>query len=147
MVRILVAGAGGFIGGHFARKMKNLGHEVVGADWKEQEFFEKDEFCNEFLLLDLRTLDNCIKASQNCEWIFNFAADMGGMGFIQSNHSRIMYNNTMISFNMVEAARVNKVKRMFYASSACIYPNYKQTDESNPGLKESDARTAEPQNE
>jgi GDP-D-mannose 3',5'-epimerase len=118
---------------------------VVGADWKEQEFFERDEFCHEFLLLDLRTLENCVKASQGCEWIFNFAADMGGMGFIQSNHSRIMYNNTMISFNMVEAARINKIKRMFYASSACIYPNYKQTDESNPGLKEADAWPAEPQ--
>jgi GDP-D-mannose 3',5'-epimerase len=145
MTKILVAGGGGFIGGHFARKMKNLGHYVIAADWKEQEFFDKEEFCNEFLLLDLRTLENCLKACEGCEWVFNFAADMGGMGFIQSNHSRIMYNNTMISFNMIEAARQAGVKRMFYASSACIYPNYKQTDEANPGLKESDAWPAEPQ--
>jgi GDP-D-mannose 3',5'-epimerase len=145
MVKILVAGAGGFIGGHFARKMKNLGHHVVGCDWKEQEFFEKDEFCHEFLLLDLRTFDNCLKACQGCEWVFNFAADMGGMGFIQSNHSRILYNNTMISFNMVEAARQAGSKRFFYASSACIYPNFKQLESENPGLKESDAWPAEPQ--
>jgi GDP-D-mannose 3',5'-epimerase len=143
--RILVAGGGGFIGGHFARKMKNLGHHVVAADWKEQEFFQLDEFCHEFLLLDLRTYENCAKACAGCDWVFNFAADMGGMGFIQSNHSRILYNNTMISFNMVEAARVCGVKRFFYASSACIYPNGKQLADKNPGLKESDAWPAEPQ--
>jgi len=143
--KILVAGAGGFIGGHFARKMKNLGHYVIAADWKEQEFFQLDEFCNEFLLLDLRTFDNCFKACKDCDWVFNFAADMGGMGFIQSNHSRILYNNTMISFNMVEAARVSGVKRFFYASSACIYPNGKQLNDKNPGLKESEAWPAEPQ--
>jgi len=73
------------------------------------------------------------------------AADMGGMGFIQSNHSTILYNNTMISFNMVEAARRAGVKRFFYSSSACIYPEFKQVDPLNPGLKESDAWPAEPQ--
>jgi GDP-D-mannose 3',5'-epimerase len=70
---------------------------------------------------------------------------MGGMGFIQANHSVILYNNTMVSFNLAEAARKNKVKRFFYSSSACVYPNYKQLDPSNPGLKEEDAWPAEPQ--
>jgi len=70
---------------------------------------------------------------------------MGGMGFIQSNHSVILYNNTMISFNMLEAARRNNVKRYFYASSACVYPENKQLDPKNPGLKESDAWPAQPQ--
>lgn len=116
---------------------------------------------------------------QGAEWVFNLAADMGGMGFIQSNHSRILYNNTMISFNMVplqtprlplqssssspppirspiltlppppslqvEAARQASVKRFLYTSSACIYPEHKQLDIANPGLKESDAWPAHPQ--
>lgn len=67
------------------------------------------DFCDEFHLLDLRSLDNCLKVCQGVDWVYMLAADMGGMGFIQSNHSRILYNNTMISFNMVEAARQHKV--------------------------------------
>lgn len=95
--------------------------------------------------LDLRTLENCIKASAGCDWVFNYAADMGGMGFIQSNHSVILYNNTMISFNMVEACRRNDVQRYFFSSSACVYPEFKQEDVNNPGLKENDAWPAQPQ--
>ena len=82
----------------------------------------EDVFCDEFHLSDLRLYDNCFKIVQGCDQVFNLAADMGGMGFIQSNHSVIMYNNTMISFNMMEAARIAGIKRFFYASSACIYP-------------------------
>ena len=78
------------------------------------------------MLLDLRSLENCKKAVRGCDWVFNLAADMGGMGFIQSNHSIILYNNTMISFNMLEACRQEGVKRYFYSSSACVYPEYKQ---------------------
>jgi len=97
------------------------------------------------LNLDLRELNNCLQATKDCEWVFNLAADMGGMGFIQSNHGVILYNNTMISFNMMEAARRNNVKRFFYSSSACIYPENKQVDTQNPGLKEDDAWPAQPQ--
>jgi nucleoside-diphosphate-sugar epimerase len=80
-----------------------LGHYVVGVDWKENEHFKAEEFCDEFKLLDLRDLSNCEKAVEGCDWVFNLAADMGGMGFIQSNNSSIMYNNTMISINILEA--------------------------------------------
>merc|ERR1711977_747898 len=152
MVKTCVAGAGGFIGSHLAKLLKEKGHYVIAVDWKRNEYFEESQFCDEFKLLDLRTLENCLKATEGCEWCFNLAADMGGMGFIQSNHSLILYNNTMISFNMAEAARQAGVKRMFYASSACIYPEGKQvTTHSDDqaaggwGLKEADAWPAEPQ--
>lgn len=72
---------------------------------------QEEEFCDEFHLVDLRLYDNCKKVAEGCEHVFNLAADMGGMGFIQSNHSVILYNNTMVSFNMMEAARVCCVKR------------------------------------
>lgn len=144
-MKILVAGGGGFIGSHLAKRLKNEGHWVRVADWKENEYFKHEEFCNEFQLLDLRDINNCLTATKDIEWVFNLAADMGGMGFIQSNHSLILYNNTMISFNMAEAARRNGVKRFFYSSSACIYPEYKQKETVIPPLKEADAWPAQPQ--
>jgi GDP-D-mannose 3',5'-epimerase len=144
-LRILVAGGGGFIGSHLARRMKAEGHWVRIVDWIENQYFERSEICDEFLELDLRSPENCLKACEGCDWVFDLAADMGGMGFIQSNHSVILYNNTMISFNLVEMARRAGVKRFFYSSSACIYPEHKQLDPENPGLKESDAWPAAPQ--
>jgi len=98
--------------------------------------------------LDLRSIENCNKAVAGMDWCCNLAADMGGMGFIQSNHSRILYNSTMISFNVAEAARAAGVKRFWYASSACIYPESKQLKEDldgASGLKEDDAWPAQPQ--
>jgi len=143
--RILVAGGGGFIGSHLARRLKKEGHWVRIADWKQNEYFEPSEICDEFVDADLRDMANCLKVCNSVNWVYNLAADMGGMGFIQSNHSTILYNNTMISFNMVEAARRCGVTRFFYSSSACIYPEHKQLDTENPGLKESDAWPAAPQ--
>lgn len=144
-LRICVGGGAGFIGSHLARRLLKEGHHVVVADWKKNEYFEEKEFCSEFLHVDLRLLENCLAATKGCDWVFNLAADMGGMGFIQSNHSVILYNNTMISFNMLEAARRSGAKRFFYSSSACIYPEHIQEKENIPGLKESDAWPAKPQ--
>jgi len=143
--RIVIGGGGGFIGSHLAKRLKEEGFYVVVGDWQDNEYFKVEEYCNEFHKVDLRSLEECIKITKGAEDIYNLAADMGGMGFIQSNHSTILYNNTMISFNMAEAARRNHAKRFFYSSSACIYPEFKQVDPENPGLKESDAWPAEPQ--
>ncbi|KAG5044384.1 hypothetical protein JHK87_008299 [Glycine soja] len=137
-LRISITGAGGFIASHIARRLKTEGHYIIASDWKKNEHMTEGMFCHEFHLVDLRVMDNCLTVTKGVDHVFNLAADMGGMGFIQSNHSVIMYNNTMISFNMIEAARINGVK------SACIYPEFKQL-ETNVSLKESDAWPAEPQ--
>ena len=147
-LKICVTGAGGFIASHLAKRLKEEGHFVRAVDWKENEYMKESDFCDEFLNLDLRDPANCKKACEGMEWCFNLAADMGGMGFIQSNHSRILYNSTMISFGVAEAARSAGVKRFWYASSACIYPEGKQVSEDldgASGLKEDDAWPAQPQ--
>lgn len=145
-IKVLITGASGFIGSHLGKRMMHEGYYVVGADWEHPEFKQPEEFCHEFLNTDLRSMKNCLQACQGIDWVFNLAADMGGMGFIQSNHSRIGYNNTMISLNVLEAARHQGVRRYFYSSSACVYPLHSQNDAENTiGLKESYAWPAFPQ--
>jgi GDP-D-mannose 3',5'-epimerase len=145
-LKVCVAGGGGFIGSWIAKRLKEEGHTLVCADWKRCQYFQESDFCDEFMLMDLRVLENCKKAVAGCDWVFNMAADMGGMGFIQSNHSVIAYNNTILSLNMLEAARVEKCKRLFFASSACVYPEHAQEDETKMvGLAEDMAWPARPQ--
>ena len=103
------------------------------------------DYCDEFKKLDLRTLDNCKTACAGCTEVYNLAADMGGMGFIQSCQSVLYYNNMMISFNMMEAARHAGATKFFFSSSACVYNEDLQLDPNNPGLKESMAWPAKPQ--
>jgi len=140
-----VGGGAGFIGSHIAKRLKENGWYVICVDWKTNEFMKNEEFCNEFIEGDLRKLEVACKACEGCAQVYNLAADMGGMGFIVSNESVLSFNNTAISMNMLEAARRNKVKDFFYSSSACVYNEAKQEDPANPGLVESDAWPARPQ--
>ncbi len=144
--KILVTGAGGFIGHHLVRFLKQKGYWVRGADIKNPEFSPKDE-ADEFLLLDLREFNNCLKATERIDKVFTLAADMGGIGYITEVKADIMRNNVLINANMAEASRLNKIKRLFFSSSACIYPTFKQTDPNVIALKESDAYPADPDNE
>jgi GDP-D-mannose 3',5'-epimerase len=141
--RVLVTGAGGFIGHHLVSNLKERGYWVRGADIKYPEFSEVD--ADEYELLDLRRWDNCLQATRGVEEVYALAADMGGMGFISSNHATILHNNGLINFHTLEAARVNGVKRYFYSSSACVYPEYKQMKPDIAPLKEEDAYPAQPQ--
>lgn len=144
-MKVCVAGGSGFIGSHLAKRLKSEGHYVVIADIKENEYFSGEELYDEFHIVDLRDINNCLKVTTECDWVFNLACLMGGMGAISFNHATILYINTMISFNMLEASRINNVKRFFYSSSACVYPEYKQEEIINNGLKEEDAWPADPQ--
>jgi len=135
----------GFIGSHIAKKLKEEGCYVICADWNDNEFMANDDFCHEFHKVDLRLLENCLKVTEGCQHVYNLAADMGGMGFIVSNQSVLLYNNTMISFNMLEASRQRSCKRYFYSSTACVYNEALQTDPANPGLREDMAWPARPQ--
>jgi len=143
MEKILVTGAGGFIGSNLVSFLKSKGYWVRGADIKYPEF--STTVADEFEILDLSRRDNCLQATRDITQVFGLAADMGGMGFIHSNHSHILYNNTMINFNTMEAARINGVKKYLYTSSACVYPEYLQEETEVTPLKEEDAYPAMPQ--
>lgn len=141
--RILITGAGGFIGHHLASFLVKRGFWVRGVDIKHPEF--EPTHANEFELLDLRRWDNCLQATRGIDEVYNLAANMGGIGFITAHHGEIMHDNVLINIHMPEAARLNGVKRYFYTSSACIYPQYKQKMTDVVPLKEEDAYPADPE--
>lgn len=141
--RVLVTGAGGFIGHHLVTHLKQIGYWVRGADIKYPEFNVSE--ADEFELLDLRRRDSCIRATGGVSEIYALAADMGGMGFISCNHARILHNNALINLETLEAARINGVGRYLFTSSACVYPEYRQLVADVTPLKESDAYPAAPQ--
>ena len=144
MSRIVVTGAAGFIGSHLVEYLKKVepNSEVYGVDNKYPKWIDK---ADKFWVLDLKTLQGCMMATEGVDTVYHLAADMGGMGFISKYQTYILRNNTLIDFNMIEAARVNGVSKFFYSSSACIYPEYKQDTADIVGLKETDAYPAQPQ--
>jgi GDP-D-mannose 3',5'-epimerase len=141
--RVLVTGAGGFIGHHLVSFLKQQGYWVRGVDIKYPEY--RASAADEFHILDLRRWRNCLKATRKIDHVYALAADMGGMGFISSHHAEILHNNSLINIHTLEAARINHVQRYLYTSSACIYPEYKQTTTSVTPLREEDAYPAQPQ--
>lgn len=143
--KIVVTGAGGFIGSHLSKFLKQKGYWVRGVDIKAPEYSDEVEICDEFLRLDLRRWENCLQATEGMDEVYALAADMGGMGFISGNHAQILHNNALINIHTLDAARKQGVKRYLYTSSACIYPEYKQLDANVIPLKESDAYPAQPQ--
>ena len=143
MERVLVTGAGGFIGHHLTTALKELGYWVRGADLKYPDYTDVD--ADEFELLDLRRSDDCLKATRGIDHVYALAADMGGMGFISANNALILHNNSLINLHTLEAARINGVSRYLYTSSACIYPEYLQLNADVTPLKETDAFPAQPQ--
>jgi len=141
--RVLVTGAGGFIGHHLVTYLKQRDYWVRGVDIKFPEFRSTD--ADEFELLDLRCWDSCLQATHGVDEVYALAADMGGMGFISAHHAQILHDNLLIDLHTIEAARVNGVRRYFYTSSACVYPEFLQMDTNVTPLREEDAYPAQPQ--
>ena len=141
--RILVTGAGGFIGHHLVKRLKQEGYWVRGVDIKPPEY--EDTAADEFQILDLRRWESCLEASENVDEVYNLAADMGGIGYITAFLAGISCNNILINAHMLEASRSNGVKRFLFSSSACVYAQYKQKSADVSPLKEEDAYPADPE--
>jgi GDP-D-mannose 3', 5'-epimerase len=141
--RILVTGAGGFIGHHLVKRLKADGHWVRGVDIKQPEY-EKSA-ADDFQMLDLRVWENCLTATRGIDQVYNLAADMGGIGYITSFLADISKNNILINAHMLEASKQNGAQKFLFSSSACVYAQYKQKTPDLVPLKEEDAYPADPE--
>ncbi|MFX0134445.1 MAG: NAD-dependent epimerase/dehydratase family protein [Candidatus Hodarchaeota archaeon] len=147
--RILVTGAGGFIGGHLAKYLRNKGYWVRGVDIKPHRWMKSEEFCDEFYLLDLTKWNDVVKSVKEIDQVYNLAANMGGIGYIMTRFAPVLWDNVTINKNIVEACRKFDVDRVLFSSSACIYPQYLQDKDFEKMnrkyiLKEGDAFPADP---
>ena len=161
MKKILILGGGGFIGGHLGKRLKSEGHWVRIVDLKKHEYFDHDEICDEFILGDLRdpSLVSRIMFCQNqvspsdkdnsFDEVYQLAADMGGAGYIFTGEhdADVMHNSAIINLNVAKEATLKSVKKVFYSSSACMYPEHNQLDPNNPNCEESSAYPANPDSE
>ena len=143
-MKVLVAGAGGFIGGHLAKDLSEQNFEIICADIKPfQYWFQLNEKFKNFTL-DLKEYESCLKVTENVDYVYNMACNMGGMGFIENNKAECMLS-VLINTNLLRACLKNKVKKYFFSSSACVYNSSKQSKVFVPGLKETDAYPADPE--
>ncbi len=148
MKTALVCGAGGFIGSHLLKRLKKEGYWVRGIDLKYPQFAKT--LADDFVIGDLRDPYICRQlVDQHFDEVYQFAADMGGAGFVftGNNDADIMHNSALINLNMLEACYKRNIKRIFYSSSACIYPEYNQKDSDNPNCEENSAYPANPDSE
>jgi len=142
--RILIAGGGGFIGGHLAGSLLAKGHQVVVADIKSRAQWYQVHAEAENHVLNLEEKQACYEVMEGCDEVYNLACNMGGMGFIEFNRALCMIS-VLINTHLLMGARDLGVKGFFYASSACVYPDYRQDDADVMALKESDAYPAQPE--
>jgi nucleoside-diphosphate-sugar epimerase len=150
MKKVIVLGGGGFIGGHLGKRLKEEGCHVRIADIKNHEFWKHEDICHEFIKCDLtdpKAVELVI--SEEADEVYQLAADMGGAGYIFTgeNDANVMHNSAMINLNVAKECVVKKVKKVFYSSSACMYPEHNQLDPDNPNCIESSAYPANPDSE
>src|SRR5687767_6066817 len=145
--RVLVCGAGGFIGGHLVKRLKKEGNWVRGVDLKNNEYGKSP--ADEFIIGDLRDFSVCKDVLKGIDEVYQLAADMGGAGYIftGNNDAAVMHNSATINLNIAELCHQMGVKKIFYSSSACMYPAYNQMDPSNPKCSEDSAYPAAPDSE
>ena len=143
--KILIVGAGGFIGGHLVKKLLNNGNTIVACDIKPKElWFQEFDKAKNFYSMDMKDISNCRKVTNNINYVFNMACNMGGMGFIENNKAECM-QSVLINTNLLIACKEDKVEKYFFSSSACAYNQAKQQDVFIDGLKEEDAYPADPE--
>ena len=150
MKKAIVLGGGGFIGGHLGRRLKKEGYHVRIADIKNHEFWNHDEICHEFIKCDLtdpKAVELVI--TEGADEVYQLAADMGGAGYIFTgdNDANVMHNSAMINLNVAKECVNKKIAKVFYSSSACMYPEHNQLDPDNPNCEESSAYPANPDSE
>ena len=142
--KILIAGGGGFIGGHLANFYQNKGYQVTSVDIKKKNSWFQTNHKIKNIVADCRDPIVCDKITRGVDYVFNLACNMGGMGFIENNKALCMLS-AVININLLNSSKKNKIKKFFYSSSACVYPSYRQKDYKRPQLKEIDAYPADPE--
>ncbi len=143
MSRVVVTGAGGFIGHHLVRRLVSSGHWTRGVDLHAPEY--EPSPAHEFRLLDLRRPEHAAAAAEGIDEVYHLGADMGGIGYITAHHAEIARNNTLITVNLLDAARRQSVRRLLFSSSACVYPQYRQNIPDLAPLREEHAYPADPE--